>query len=54
MIQKVRRIVVLVAFNVFLTVFLIEVMLRLAPLPAGFKAYLKATGMLQEQENAYV
>jgi hypothetical protein len=52
--RRIRRIAGLIAFNLGLTVALVELALRVFPLPAGFSSYLKVVGMLEEQQAAQV
>ncbi len=52
--RRLLRVAGLILFNLGLTVVLVELALRVAPLPAGFSSYLKVVGMLEEQQAAYV
>ena len=54
MVVKMLKIAALIAANIALTAILLEVALRVVPLPAGFATYLKVVGMLKQQEDAYV
>ena len=48
------RVAGLIIFNLGLTVLLMELALRVIPLPSGFSSYLKVVGMLEEQQAAYL
>ncbi len=50
---KLLKIAALVVVNLAITTVLLEVVLRVIPLPAGYATYLKIVGMLKEQEDAY-
>jgi len=52
--RRLIKVFSLVIFNLILTLFLIEIALRFLPLPSGFSVYLKAVGMIQEQQSAYI
>jgi len=53
-VRKLSAIIGVVIFNLALTVFLLELVLRLVPLPVGFRSYLKAVGMIEEQQGANI
>ena len=52
--KKLLVIVGIVGANFVLTVLLLEILLRLIPLPVGFSSYLKVIGMLEEQKAGYI
>lgn len=52
--KKLLVIVGVAGANIVLTVVLLEMLLRLIPLPVGFSSYLKVVGMLAEQQAAYI
>lgn len=52
--KRLLTIVGIAGVNLILTVLLLEILLRLIPLPAGFSSYLKAVGMIEEQQAAYI
>lgn len=54
MIRRLTKGLALIVFNISLTVFLLEIVLRLIPLSGSFQTYLKTVGMLQEQEDEYI
>jgi hypothetical protein len=52
--KKISAIAGVIGANLILTVLLLEALLRLIPLPAGFSNYLKTVGMIEEQQAAYI
>lgn len=52
--KRLSRFAGIAAFNLGLTILLLEVVLRFIPLPTGFSDYLKVVGMLEEQQAAYI
>ena len=52
--RKGVRLVGIVTFNIVLTLLLLEGALHLVPLPAGFRSYLKAIGMMEQQKASMV
>ena len=52
--SRVCKLALVLGGNVALTILLLEVVLRVVPFPSDFRTYLRAVGMIREQEDAYV